>query len=305
MDESPDLARLPVRHRGSVPPAGARARTSRASGCCRCRSGSAACRRTPTRRSRPPTRAFRPSRCRPANPTQVSYGQYRKLLATCRAQADRRAAYEALYDTYTASLNTYAAIYNGVMQGDWFEARSRGYETTLDAALFGNAIPTSVVENLIRETKNGVAPFRRYHQLRKRVLGLADYHVFDAFVPLVDFDEHYQYDEVLDWIVEAVAPLGAGVPGARARGVRRPLDRRLREPGQAQRRLFGAGLRRQSVHADELQRHARRGVHAGARARPLDAHAAVARDAAVRLCRLHHLRRRGAVDARTRRCCSS
>src|SRR5262245_44584256 len=43
---------------------------------------------------------------------QVSYGQYRKLLATCRQQADRRAAYEALYDTYAASLNTYAALYN-------------------------------------------------------------------------------------------------------------------------------------------------------------------------------------------------
>jgi oligoendopeptidase F len=141
--------------------------------------------------------------------TQVSYGQYRRLLATCRSQDDRRKAYEALYDTYAASLNTYAAIYNGVMHGDWFEARARGYKTTLDAALFGNAIPTSVVENLIRETKHGVAPFRRYHQLRKRVLGLGEYFVFDAFVPLVDYDVKYAYDDVLDWIVEAVAPLGA------------------------------------------------------------------------------------------------
>jgi oligoendopeptidase F len=141
--------------------------------------------------------------------TQVSYGQYRKLLATCRSQADRRLAYEALYDTYAASLNTYAALYNGVMQGDWFDARARGYASTLDAALYGNAIPTSVVENLIREAKHGVGPFRRYHQLRKRVLGLTDYYVYDAFVPLVEFDEHYKYDEVLDRIVEAVAPLGA------------------------------------------------------------------------------------------------
>lgn len=141
--------------------------------------------------------------------TQVSYGQYRKLLATCRAQSDRRLAYEALYDTYISTLNTYAAIYNGVMHGDWFEARARGYQTTLDAALFGNAIPTSVLENLIRETKHGVAPFRRYHQLRKRVLGLQDYYVFDAFIPLVDYDVKYRYDDVLDWIVEAVAPLGA------------------------------------------------------------------------------------------------
>ena len=140
---------------------------------------------------------------------EVSYGQYRKLLATCRDQADRKLAYEALYDTYLGTINTYATLYNGVMQSDWFEARARGYRTTLDAALFGNAIPTRVVENLIREAKHGVAPFRRYHQLRKRVLGLQDYYVFDAFVPLVDSNERYRYDEVLDWIIEAVEPLGA------------------------------------------------------------------------------------------------
>jgi oligoendopeptidase F len=139
---------------------------------------------------------------------QVSYGQYRKLLATCRNQADRRAAYEALYDTYAGSLNTYAALYNGVMQREWFEARARGHQTTLEAALFGNDIPSSVVLNLIQETKGGVEPFRRYHRLRKRVLGLDDYFIFDGFVPLVDHDVRYRYDDVLDWITESVRPLG-------------------------------------------------------------------------------------------------
>jgi oligoendopeptidase F len=139
---------------------------------------------------------------------QVSYGQYRKLLATCRQQADRRAAYEALYDTYGSALNTYAALYNGVMHREWFEARARGHRGTLDAALFGNNIPTSVVENLIRETKAGVEPFRRYHRLRRRVLGLSEYYAFDAFVPLVDYDVAYPYDSVLERIVESVASLG-------------------------------------------------------------------------------------------------
>jgi oligoendopeptidase F len=140
---------------------------------------------------------------------QVSYGQYRKLLATCRQQSDRRAAYEALYDTYGANLNTYATLYNGVLQRGWFEARARGYATTLEGALFGNAIPTAVVENLIRETRAGVAPFRRYHALRRRVLGLERYHPFDVFVPLVDHDVRYRYDEVQAWVVESLAPLGA------------------------------------------------------------------------------------------------
>ncbi len=168
--------------------------------------------------------------------TQVSYGQYRKLLATCRLQADRRLAYEALYDTYIANINTYATIYNGVMHGDWFEARARGYQTTLDAALFGNAIPPSVVENLISETKNGVSPFRRYHQLRKRVLGLDNYYVFDAFVPLVEHDVKYPYDDVLDWIVQAVSPLG---PEYQAR-VRRAFSERWIDVYENQGKRSGA-----------------------------------------------------------------
>jgi oligoendopeptidase F len=140
---------------------------------------------------------------------EVSYGQYRKLLATCRHQEDRRAAYSALYDMYADRLNTYATLYNGVMQREWFEARARNHSSTLEAALFGNNIPPAVVHNLIHETKAGVEPFRRYHRLRKRTLGLDDYFVFDAFVPLVDHDVRYRYDEVLDWITDAVKPLGA------------------------------------------------------------------------------------------------
>jgi oligoendopeptidase F len=139
---------------------------------------------------------------------QVSYGQYRKLLATCRNQADRRKAYEALYDNYGGTLNTYAALYNGVMQREWFNARARGYATTLDSALFGNDIPPAVVHNLIHETKAGVGPFRRYHALRRRVLGLTDYYAFDGFVPLVEHDVQYRYDEVTGWIIDSVAPLG-------------------------------------------------------------------------------------------------
>ena len=71
----------------------------------------------------------------------MSYGQYRAVLATNRNQADRRAAFLGHYGTYPTNLNTYATLYHGVCQRDWFHARARGYKTTLDAALHGNNIP--------------------------------------------------------------------------------------------------------------------------------------------------------------------
>jgi oligoendopeptidase F len=140
--------------------------------------------------------------------TVLTYGQYRALLETNRNQHDRAAAYRAFHAAYAGNQNTYASLYNGILQRDWFHARARGYASTLDAALHGNNIPTSVVENLIQVTRQGVEPLRRYHRLRRRVLGLQQYKLFDVFVPLVEHDVRYPYDDVGDWIVESVAPLG-------------------------------------------------------------------------------------------------
>jgi len=139
----------------------------------------------------------------------LTYGQYRAILATNRNQADRAAAFDAYHKLYAATANTYASLYNGVLQRDWFHAQSRDYASTLDAALHGNNIPPAVVENLIATTKAGVAPLQRYHRLRKRVLGLETYHSYDATIPLVDFDRKYPYDQVLDWLPASVAPLGS------------------------------------------------------------------------------------------------
>jgi oligoendopeptidase F len=91
----------------------------------------------------------------------LTYGQYRALLETNRRQEDRAAAYRAFHQTYANNQNTYASLYNGVLQRDWFHARARGYSSTLDGALHGNNIPTSVVENLIAVAKQNVEPLRR------------------------------------------------------------------------------------------------------------------------------------------------
>jgi oligoendopeptidase F len=152
----------------------------------------------------------------------LTYGQYRALLETNRRQEDRAAAYRAFHQTYANNQNTYASLYNGVLQRDWFHARARGYESTLHAALHGNNIPTSVVENLIAVTKAGVEPLRRYHRLRRKVLGLETYRLYDIFVPLVQHDIRYPYDEVGGWIVDSVRPLGAEYQA----NVRRAFDGR-------------------------------------------------------------------------------
>ena len=138
----------------------------------------------------------------------LTYGQYRSILETNRDQRDRAAAFRTYYALFDANINTYASLYNGVLQRDWFHAQARGYRSTLEAALHGNNIPTSVVENLIDTTKAGTEPLRRYHRLRKRILGVDSYHAYDATIQLFETDEHYRYEDVLEWLPASVAPLG-------------------------------------------------------------------------------------------------
>src|SRR5437667_5051414 len=124
----------------------------------------------------------------------LTYGQYRAILSTNRNQADRALAFTRLHELYGTSVNTYASLYNSVLQRDLFHAQARGYRSTLEAALHGNNIPPAVVENLIETTKRGSEPLRRYHRLRRRVLGLDSYHAYDTSIPLVDFDRKYPYE---------------------------------------------------------------------------------------------------------------
>ena len=141
-------------------------------------------------------------------PVTLTYGQYNALLSTNRNQDDRAAAFEAFHGAFAAHANTYAAIYNGVLQRDWFLAQARGFKSTLEAALHENDIPPSVVENLVATAKRGTSPLQRYHKLRKKVLGLQTYHAYDQLVPLIEHDRKYEYDRVLDEIVESMKPLG-------------------------------------------------------------------------------------------------
>jgi oligoendopeptidase F len=150
----------------------------------------------------------------------MSYGQYRAVLATNRHQPDRRAAFLAHYGAFNASLNTYASLYHGVCQRDWFHARARGYATTLDASLFGDNIPRSVVDNLIATTRAGVEPLQRYHRLRRRALGLDRYYPYDFSIPLVAWDRRYLYDDALAAIVRSVQALGDEYQARMWRGFR-------------------------------------------------------------------------------------
>lgn len=139
----------------------------------------------------------------------LSPGNYAALLESSPHQADRAQAAAAHVGTFGKTANTYAAIYRGILQRSWFLAQARNFPTTLDAALHDNAVPRSVVETLVDVTRAGTGPLQRYARLRKKLLGLDEYHLYDGQVPIFRSEQTYPYEKAKALALASVAPLGA------------------------------------------------------------------------------------------------
>ena len=151
---------------------------------------------------------FRTAKFSDGQERTLTPGEYSQMLTNSRNQADRKLAFETMYGVYADNQNTYAAIYGGICQRDWALAQARNYQSTLGAALDGDNVPMQVYENLVNGVKAGCGPMQRYYRLRKEALGLPSYHLYDGSVSVVEGEKSYDYDEVLPWVVESVAPLG-------------------------------------------------------------------------------------------------
>ncbi len=138
----------------------------------------------------------------------LSPGNYAALLEGNPKQAERAQAAAAYLGTYQATGRTYAAIYEGVLQRDWFMARARNFGSTLEAALDEHAVPPTVVQTLVDTARAGTAPLQRYARLRKKVLGLESYHPYDFAAPLFRTDRKYPYTTARELALASVAPLG-------------------------------------------------------------------------------------------------
>jgi len=108
----------------------------------------------------------------------------------------RKDAALALFGTYDAYGNTYSGTYNGLVQKDVWMSKVRKYPNTLEMVLDQTNVPSSVVETLVSTVHDNLDVVHDYVELRKKVLGIDDFHIYDLYVSLVpEGDATYTFDE--------------------------------------------------------------------------------------------------------------
>ena len=142
------------------------------------------------------------------NQVDLTHQRYYKFLESTDRQV-RKDASDAYNQGYFTYLNALGNTLAGSINIDAFYARTRNYNSSLEAALDEDNIPPQVFENLVNTVNDNLEPIHRYVSLRKKVMGLDQLHKYDLWVPLVPKAKmEIPYDSALAIILKAMEPLG-------------------------------------------------------------------------------------------------
>lgn len=139
---------------------------------------------------------------------ELSHGRYIQFMESKNRDV-RQGAFTAMYDTYGKLKNTLASTLNANITKNIFYAKARKYDSALGMSLYGDNIPTEVYTNLIGTIHEHLPLMHRYMELRKKLLGVDELHMYDLFAPLVEeFDMEISYEQAKGIISESLKPLG-------------------------------------------------------------------------------------------------
>ena len=179
----------------------------------------------------------------------------------------------AFFGSLGAFRGTFGSTMNGQVQSDVFYAKSRKYNSALEASLDSANIPTSVYTRLVDGVNRNLPTFHRYLNLRKRMMGLVGAALLRSVCAarLVGRSQLHRRRGAEARARRARAARRRVRRGRDAR-VQRALDRHVSDAREALGRLLERRrVRRPSLHAAQLQRQVQRRQHARPRARPRDA----------------------------------
>ncbi len=132
----------------------------------------------------------------------------------------RRETFETFYQAYEDHKFTYSTLLSASIKKDIFYAQARNYPSVRAMNLFTENIPAEVYDNLIATVHDHLDPLYQYFEIRKRMLKLDELHVYDTSVPLVkNLAWNMPYDEAVEKISEALAPLGSDYAGIMKKGL--------------------------------------------------------------------------------------
>ena len=139
---------------------------------------------------------------------ELTHARYGSMMES-PSRSVRKAAYERMMKAYAAYGSTFAAAYAGNVKADVFNARTRGYQSARQAALYPDDIPETVYDNLLTAIHDALPILHAYCGLRQKAFDIPTVHMYDLYAPMQKgFESKLSFEEAYGLLLEGVAPLG-------------------------------------------------------------------------------------------------
>jgi oligoendopeptidase F len=143
------------------------------------------------------------------NEIEISHARYYAAMYS-KDRDFRERAFKNYYMPYLQYNNTFASLFNGNLKTNIFNSKARKYKYAREAALDKFNIPVSVYDNLIATTNNNLKPLHRWATLKKELLGIKEFHPYDAYVTIFNDSpqDKYPYDNAREIVYDSLKALG-------------------------------------------------------------------------------------------------
>jgi oligoendopeptidase F len=133
---------------------------------------------------------------------------YTKFRAASN-RSDRLKVFTEFWARYNEFTRTLGTALNAQVQAHEFSRKVRKFDSSVEASLFSDNIPTAVYTQLIADIHANLPTLHRYLRLRQRMMGLDKLGYEDLYAPIVQrYDRTFTSEEAKALTLEAVAPLG-------------------------------------------------------------------------------------------------
>ena len=131
----------------------------------------------------------------------------------------RKRAFDRLYSTYASYRNTFAALMQGMVKERTTFAKIAKFKSSIEESTFNDDVTPAICNNLINTISKNLKPLYRYYELKRRLLGVQKFHLYDVYPPIIDCEMNtYDFEDAKKTVLEALAPLGKDYTDKLAQG---------------------------------------------------------------------------------------
>lgn len=139
---------------------------------------------------------------------EITTSNYMRFIQSSNREV-RKNCFEVFYDYFEQHKNTFASTLRGNIKENFFFSNVRHYPNPLEMSLYSDNIDRKVYDNLIKRVHDHLPSMYSYMNLRKKILGVKELHMYDLYCNLVKNDDNnLSLDDGKKLVLEGLKPLG-------------------------------------------------------------------------------------------------